>query len=383
MNRKLYTLTLTATLGLFLFSCKTAKKMYEKGNYDEAVELAAKKLQKTPNDPELLNIIQNAYDYALNDHEDRIDGYMASSSDLKYERIYNEYLSLQKMYDAIYRVPEVYKIVSPVNYSSQISTYAQKAGDARYNRGMAFMQQNTKSGYKNAYREFQAVLRFIPGDVEATNMMYEAYEYAVTNIIILPMQQNGGYMYSSYTIGGNNLDDRILQQLQYGSSGEFVKFYSAWEARSRNIRIDQQVELSLVNVDIGRYYDTRITQKVSKEVVVKETVYKKDSVVKEYARVYADITTTRRTLNSNAILQVTVRDYNGRRLWTENVNGDHIWSTDFATYSGDERALSDSDKQLINRRGDLRPNENEIMQQLIEDLTRNTQYRLRNYFAGM
>ena len=40
MKQKLYLLTFL-TLTVILFSCKTAKKMYEKGNYDEAVELAA------------------------------------------------------------------------------------------------------------------------------------------------------------------------------------------------------------------------------------------------------------------------------------------------------------------------------------------------------
>ncbi len=81
MKLKLYTLTI-AGLSLFFVSCKTASKMYEKGNYDEAVELAAKKLQKKPNDPKLLNIIQEAYRYAVNDHEGRIHTYSISNNEL-------------------------------------------------------------------------------------------------------------------------------------------------------------------------------------------------------------------------------------------------------------------------------------------------------------
>ena len=45
MKSKLYIL-LFASISILAFSCKTASKLYEKGNYDEAVELAAKKLQK-------------------------------------------------------------------------------------------------------------------------------------------------------------------------------------------------------------------------------------------------------------------------------------------------------------------------------------------------
>src|SRR5690349_6997856 len=100
MNSKLYTL-IFISFAVILFSCKTAKKMYEKGNYDEAVALAAKKLQKKPSDPATLDILQNAYRFAVEDHESRIRNNSNSNSDLRWEWNYNEYLQLQSMYVAI------------------------------------------------------------------------------------------------------------------------------------------------------------------------------------------------------------------------------------------------------------------------------------------
>ena len=43
--RKIYTLVILGFV-LLVAGCKTAAKLYDKGNYDEAVELAVKKLQK-------------------------------------------------------------------------------------------------------------------------------------------------------------------------------------------------------------------------------------------------------------------------------------------------------------------------------------------------
>ncbi len=381
MKLKLYTLTIVG-LSLFFVGCKTASKMYEKGNYDEAVELAAKKLQKKPNDPKLLNIIQEAYRYAVNDHEGRIHTYSISNNELKWEWMYNEYASLQKMYDAIYRVPEVYEIVKPASYSSYLVTYADKAAEVRFDRGITFMNGYNKESYRNAYREFQASLRFRPGHREAIQRMNEAYDYAVTNVVILPMQQNGGFVYSSYSVGGNNLDDQVIRNLQYNSGDEFVKFYSAWDARSKNIRTDMEVDMRLSTLDIGRYHDTRNTRKLSKEVVIKEIVYRPDSVVKQYGKVFAEVTTTRRTMNSSAILQVSVRDANGHWVWGDNFGSDHNWYTEFSTYTGDDRALSESDKQLVDRRREFAPSENEIMRCLIDELSNTAQYRLRNYFSS-
>lgn len=380
MKLKLYTLTI-AGLSLFFVSCKTASKMYEKGNYDEAVELAAKKLQKKPNDPKLLNIIQEAYRYAVNDHEGRIHTYSISNNELKWEWMYNEYTSLQKMYDAIYRVPEVYEIVKPAAYSSYLVTYAEKAAEVRFDRGIAFMNSYNKESYRNAYREFQASLRFRPGYREAIQKMNEAYDYAVTNVVILPMQQDGGFVYSSYSVGGNNLDDQVIRNLQYNSGDEFVKFYSAWDARSKNIRTDMEVDMRLSTLDIGRYHDSRNTRKLSKEVVIKEIVYRPDSVVKQYGKVFAEVTTTRRTMNSSAILQISVRDASGRWVWEDNFGSDHNWYTEFSTYTGDSRALSESDKQLVDRRREFAPSDNEIMRCLIDELSNTAQYRIRNHFS--
>jgi hypothetical protein len=45
--KKIYFLFFIA-LSTWLAGCKSASKLYQKGNYDEAVQVAVKKLQKDP-----------------------------------------------------------------------------------------------------------------------------------------------------------------------------------------------------------------------------------------------------------------------------------------------------------------------------------------------
>lgn len=388
MKLKFYAF-LFAFMSLFAVSCKTAKKLYEKGDYTEAVELAAKKLQKDPNDPKLLDIITNAYSYAVNDHEARIRNYAEGNGELKWENMYNEYASLQRMYDAIYKVPSVFSIIKPVDYSSYLVTYAQKAGDIRLQRGMSYMKLGqgsytvNKQNYRNAFREFQVAKRFLPGDIEVEQQLNEAYEYAVTNVVILPIQQTGGYVYSSYTVGGNNLDDQLLRSLQFNGGSEFVKYYSAWDARSRNIRVDKEVDLEFADIDLGRYHDNHSYKKVSKEIVVKEIVFKPDSIVREYAKISATVTTVNRSLNSSATLRISVRDAEGGFPWRDMVSSHYNWCTEFTTYTGDIRALDANDKQLVERRREFEPTDTEIMRQLVEQISNESQCRLRNYLSSL
>src|SRR5512138_3082321 len=147
MKLKLYSLLiLVLVVFVILASCKSASKLYEKGNYDEAVTVAAKKLQKDPNDSKLQGIIRDAYRFAVNDHESRIHSISETNSDGKWEQLYHEYADLQRLHDAIYKSPSVYELIRPADYSTYMNTYAEKASGVHYQRGVDIMDQ---AGSKN------------------------------------------------------------------------------------------------------------------------------------------------------------------------------------------------------------------------------------------
>lgn len=379
--RKIYTLFIFSAF-LLIAGCKTASKLYDKGNYDEAVQLAVKKLQKKP-DNEMRSLLQSAYQYAVNDHETRIRQLGDNTNELKWEWIYNEYASLQRLFEAIHRSPEALTVVTPADYSSYLDTYAEKAAEVRFDRGMAWMDKGDKQSFRYAYNEFNAALQYRPGDLSILDRKNEAYELAVVNVVVMPLD-NYRYRFSSYHDNDlRNLESDMINHLRFGTGNQFVRFYTSWEASNRNIRADQFVDFRFTSFDIGRTRDNRNTREVSKEIVVKETVYRPDSVVKEYKKVVAKITTTNRSMSSTGNLQVSVRDMNGRWLWSDHIRGDHQWSTEFSTFTGDERALSDNDKQLVNRQPQYAPHDNEIMKCIINEINSQMTGRLRNYFSHL
>ena len=382
MKPKLYPFIILG-LSLFAFSCRTAKKMYEKGNYDEAVELAAKKLQKNPDDPKLISLIREAYRYAEEDHQANIRSFSQSSNELKWEWIYNEYASLQRMYDAIYKVPSIFRLLDPIDQSGALISYAEKAGDVRFDRGMYFMDQGDKASFRKAYGEFIAAMKFKPGHRDISLKMEEAYELAVTNVIVHPIHQYGGYVYSGYSPGGMNFDDQLIRDLLFNSGSEFTRFYSAWDARGQAVRPDLEMDMSLVRFDLGRPQEIRSKRRVSKEVLVKETVYKPDSVVKEYAKVYADIHTTRMTQYAEARLDISLRRTDGSWVWSDHLGASRSWTNETVSFTGDQRALSDQDRQLLNNsNNNTPPHERDITRDLLDELSRDAVYRVRSYFTS-
>jgi tetratricopeptide (TPR) repeat protein len=378
MKLKLYAV-IFITLSALFFSCKSAEKMYLKGNYDEAVELAAKKLSKKPNDAGLLETLQNAYRFAVEDHESRIRNFSNSFEDLKYERVYHEYLGLQRLYDAVRRSPNVFDIVQPTDYSAYITTYQQQAANARVERGLTLMDNNTKQGARDAYYEFQRALELKPGDLNIRQKLDDAYASAVTNVVLLPLTRYG-FQYSSYNFDMNNFNYDILRYLNNNNNNRFVRYYQDSEARGMNLRLDNSVEMRFSDVNIGRYRDQRSTREVTKQVVGKEIVYKKDSVVKEWITVKATITTTTRSVQADGLLQATVRDFNQRWLWSDTYRGDYSWQASFSTFTGDERALSEEDRKLIGQKEQWPPSNDEIIRIIMNEIRNKTECGISDYF---
>lgn len=377
MKLKLYALTFLAA-AFFLYSCKSASKLYQQGRYDEAVELAAKKLSKKPGDASQLDILQNAYRFAVQDHESRIRSYSNSSNDLRFENVYQEYLSLQRLYEAIRRSPSVYEVVQPTDYSSYIVTYKEEAGNARYERGLELMDQGSKASNRDAYYEFERALSLKSGDIGIKQKMDEAYSNAVTNVVLLPLTRFG-YQYSTYNFDYNNFNYEMLRHLNSNRRSMFTRFYSPNEA-GNNLRTDQVVEMKFSDVNIGRYRDERNVREVSKQVVAKEIVIKPDSIIKEYITVKARITTTNRTLKADGLLQATVRDGNNRWIWSDTYRGDYNWISTFATYTGDERALSDDDRRLLNQREQWPPSNDEIIRLIMGEIQNKAQCGIVDFY---
>jgi tetratricopeptide (TPR) repeat protein len=376
---KLYTFIAAALL--LLAACKSASKAYDHGNYTEAVEIAVKKLQKDPSDGELKTVAKNAYQYAVRQHEEEIRNLSASNSPNRWEGIYRQYTMLQNLYENIQRSPAAMQAVKPVSYADYVATYKSKTGDFYFEDGLQILENaaGDRNQYKQAYYAFRNALNFKPADRAIIEKMEEARDAATIYVMMIPMENYGGYLYTqNYQV--RNFQNDLMRTIRNHMGNEFVQMYTEWEGSQRNLRPDEVLSMRLGSFSIGRPYDEAKVREVTKEVVVKETVYSKDSVVKEWAKVKARITTTQRMLISNADLYLHIADARNRTLWSETIRSEHRWSTSFTTYTGDERALSESDKELLKKGGNTPPREEAVMEELLRKLHNDVAYRVRDFY---
>jgi hypothetical protein len=85
-------------------------------------------------------------------------------------------------------------------------------------------------------------------------------------------------------------------------------------------------------------------------------------------------------MRSEGIMQVTIRDAEGRWLWNQDFRSNHDWRVEFASYTGDARALSDYDRQLLNNNQQYPPHEDEVMRYILNDIENNLVWQLRSHY---
>lgn len=382
MKTKLYSALAVTFLSVILFSCRSVNKLYQKGDYDEAVLVAVKKIQKDKLTNETKEVMADAYAKAVNQRRDNIQELERRSDELKWEAIAGEYDKMQKLTDAINRSPEALQYVKPVDFREEYANAAEQAAAVRQSRGMRFMQFADKESSKNAYHEFVIALQYRPASSELEQLRDEAYNHAATFVVVNPVvaRNYGGYNYTFNNMA-QDIDRQVLNGLQYNAN-EFVRYFTPYEAEQKNIRVDQEINFEFTDLVQQPSRVDRTEREVSKEVIIRERRIRPDSVVYEYGRVSGKIITTRETVNTTGVMYITVRDMNNRYpILDRRVEGSYCYVTERSSFRGDERALSQQDKNLLNSVVGNRPSEWELVNAISRELQQNAHNELRYFYS--
>ncbi|MGO4293404.1 hypothetical protein [Chitinophaga sp. RAB17] len=328
----------------FFLSCKSGEKLYNKGRYDEAVNAFVKKLQRKPQDATATRMLPDAYKQAQLQREERVNAYLRSNNDLKWESVRNEYRALQSLYNNIHKSPAALKLVQPRDYSDAITGAQENAAETRYDRGMSLLNKGDKASARQAYEEFSAALKLIPNYRDTKQRRDEAYQLGVINVVVSEIEVRSPY----YQFSADQFRDYLVRNLQQRNINQFVQFYDERVARNENLRPDEYIELRFFDFVVGQTYVDRIQRDVSKEIIVGTT---KDTTGKEsniYKTVTATLYITKKTVVSKGLLDYRITNTtNGQLLRTDRIPGSYTWLNQFGTFRGDERALSDDDKRLM------------------------------------
>jgi len=343
---------LSFILAITLAACGSSKNYLERADQDKALADAVKRLSKDHNDEKALEAVPVLYADIQKKRVARINSYQTSRDISRWDKIVNEYEALQSAYDAVINSTPAFKLVTPVNYSTELMDAKQSAADEYYTLGTESLSLEGRENAKKAYTYFKKSEKFVPGYKDARNKMTDAYESAVVDVIINPVQDNSFFFNSRWGNSGYNYSNEYFQQTlvrdlqSQGNSSRYpARFYTEWQARRDNVQPDWVVDLRLRDMDIP--YPS--TYNYSRNVTNRIQVGSDTAGRPVYQTVSATLHINRTNFNARANMEVVIQDVETRRNISSRMFREDVrWQEETGTYTGDSRALSSRDWEIIN-----------------------------------
>lgn len=336
--KKLLSLSLILFL-TFLFACSSGKQSYTKGNYYDSVLKSVKRLRKNSNNSKAKTALSEAYPMAVEYYLSQIQQKRMSSRPFKWESVLDSYQKLNRMANEIQRSPAALSIIANPNlYTRKISENKEKAAAERYDAGLIALERNTRQDAKDAFFHFEKVHEFVPDYKDVRNQLNKAFDLATLRVVVqhLPIQQ--GRFAFSYDFFYN----KVFEFLQDYQGNRFVRFYSPQEARGINPDyFDQVLRFRFDEFVVGETHTNKETITVTDSVETKITL-RDGTKEKGMSQVSAKYTNFRRVVISGGTLSFEILDAKRNTILSqEKMQGEFVWESEWATYRGDKRALTE------------------------------------------
>ncbi len=355
----------TVLVSLVIFSACSSSKRAAASKPDKDLYSAIKAIEKS-NNSDARRDLPMLYQQAVERHENEIAAYKMSEDPEKWVRIISELEALQNIYSAINASPASARLVKPQSYTAAIADARETGAAEYYDKGVQFLQSDDRDDARMAYKAFQAVNTIYPNYKDASALLRKAKEKGTLDVVI-NMVESRGYMYVGGSYAADNFQRNLVRDLggNYGNVGSGARFYTDFEVRSRKINPDWAVDLNWANMYISPIRTNTYTRNVSKEVQSG-----KDTSGKAiYQTVTATLRITQTSINAQGDMEYHITDLSDN----ENIEWNRVPAylnsvIETATYSGDSRALSTHDWDLVNNRRYAYVNESEIVEALYQEV---------------
>ena len=313
-------------------------------------------------------------------HEELANRAKTSQNQYKWETAFEQYRKLNVLYDEIQRCPSCRVLAkSARSYQTEQDQAALKAAEVRYALGEQQMGVGTRQAAKEAFFHYQTANSYRTNFRDVRNKMNDARWAATYKILVerIPMHS------AALQISNDFFQNQIQEYLGGPGISDFVRFFSPTEAY--NAGIEQPDHTVLMNFDdfvVGQHYVKERVEKVSRDSVI--ISYKtKERKIPIYGTVTAELRTFRKEVASSGLLNFQIIDNQTRRvLIHDKFDGTHIWSCEWGSFNGDERALTQQQINMTKNREAFPPPPQQLFVEFTKPIYTQVTDRLRSFYRN-
>lgn len=365
---------------LSLAACRGSKHSTKSDEKD--LSTLIKRLNKKGGDEKVIADLKDVYNNAYYKSAQRLENYRFDPAHQKWDKIVPELEGLQRMYETISQSAYALRMVNPINFYPQLIATKDSAAVDNYEYGKQQLEQNNREDSKEAYYAFQNTIRFVPNYKDAKQLMREAYERSIVNVLVNTIQYDdfgmgNNWGWNQYSNRDRMTHSNILRDLGGQSASAIpARFYDEYALRRENRAPDLVVDLVWKSVRFDYPRDRTRSYNRSKQIQTGKDTANKPI----YQTITATVHVTTRELTASADMNLIVTDaINRTQLMWDRLPSEYRYTLEFAEYSGDRRALDDSDWAMINRsRNQPMPSKEDAMGEMMQKIYHDLVNRIRN-----
>ncbi|MRT17438.1 hypothetical protein F3C99_10765 [Vitellibacter sp. q18] len=355
-----YLLLFSALFSISCNSVKRTQKFVAQGDYDQAITLAVKKLQKDKAAKEYdphIRLLEEAFLKAKENDLRRLAFLKKENSPAGAKEIYYTYLDLQARQDLIRPLLPLYseEMGRKANfvfsdYSNDLLAAKDAYVKALYQEALIYMQRDTKIDYRSAYNVL-CELDEVQPNYRDVHQLREDSHFRGTNFVFVQLNNHTGQFIPF------RLERELLDFNTYGLDDFWTEYHSR---RENGIQYDLGIDLNFQTIQIS---PERISEKQfhRKERISDGYDYRRDRAGNIIKDSLGNPIKFERFIDVSAVVTVTHQEkaifvggtvvYNDltRRspLNSFPISTEFVFENAFATYRGDERALTADDRRLV------------------------------------
>ncbi len=363
---------------LLLNGCSSGKKALKSGNYFQATMQAIERLRKNPDHKKSRSVLSRAYPLAVRYHQDRIYNLRNSNDPFKNGKIIDEYKKLNYLYEEIMRSPGAMAVIpDPNKYYDKISALSNVAAEEYYEAGRAALQRGTREDAMEAFRHFEQAERYVPGYKNVRDKKDEALDIATLKVKVdqIPVPT------VNFQLSVEFFQDQIEQFLFHYADNHFVRFYSLNDKWLKNP--DHIMILRFDEFMVGNTNNYQHSKEITKDSVVTGKVKLGNGREREvYGTVKANYVEYTREIMSSGLLTMRILDGRTERvILHEKFPGEFRWVSRWASFNGDERALTEEQLMLTKRKPVDPPPPQEMFVEFTKPIYSQLTSTIRNYYS--
>lgn len=358
-----YVLLFIASLSVSCNSVKRTQKLVSSGNYDEAISLAVKKLQKDKAAKEYdahIRVLEEAFLKAKEENMRHIAFLRKERNAINAKEIYYTFLDMDARQNLIRPLLPLYSKAMGGNanfifsdYSSDLSNAKSDYVKALYQEADLYMQRNTKLDSRSAYNVL-CELDEVQPNYKDVNRLKDETHFQGTDFVIVRLNNHTNQF----------IPLRLERDLLDFNTYNLDAFWTEYHSRQENgINYDLGVDLNFQTIQIS---PERISEKqYTRKATVKDGYdYRRDrggNIVKDSLGNPIKI---ERVKNVTAVITITDQQkqvfVGGTVVYTDLVrrrqinsfplSTEFVFSNVFATFRGDDRALTAEDRSIVHNR---------------------------------